>query len=107
MQRTTSQNRAIHLYIELISRELQNNGHSLNVLLKDTYEIPATSGALKEIIVKPLCKAMFGIDSTTKLTTKQVDELYEVINKQLAEKCEVHIPFPTGLESSPNNDQNY
>jgi hypothetical protein len=29
------------------------------------------------------------------MTTKQINELYDIINKQVGEHCQIHIPFPS------------
>jgi len=42
---------------------------------------------------KPLQEAMFGIKSTTKLTTGQINELFDVFCKFFAEKG-IEITFP-------------
>jgi hypothetical protein len=92
--RTALQNRALHKYIRDVANEMANNGHSLNVILKPTFEIPSNEKTFKHVIVHPLIKAIFGIESTKDMTTKQINELYDIINKQVGEHCQIHIPFP-------------
>jgi hypothetical protein len=102
-QRTTAQNRAIHKYFEMVADALDREGHSVQDVLKlaRKADIRPTPEIVKEVMWKPIQKAMYGTDSTTQLTTAQVDKVYEVMNKFLSEQMEVvHTPFPSRDEQS-------
>lgn len=94
-QRTAQQNKALHKYIGELSLEMMSAGQDLNAVLKEGYKIPATADVIKAVIIKPLCKVMFGVDSTTKLTSPQITELYDVVNKNFGERVGIHVPFPS------------
>lgn len=63
--------------------------------LKPSVEIPWTDKAVKEHIWKPIMKAQLNKDSTTQLTTKEIDEVFDTINKHMGEKFSLHTPFPS------------
>ncbi len=60
----------------------------------------STAEALvKELLWKQTQKIVLGKESTTQMTTKEVNEIYEVINRFLA-KHGVHIAFPSIIGES-------
>jgi len=96
-KRTSAQNRAIHKYLELVAEALDREGHSLqNVTAAiKRAEIRPTTNALKEVIWRPLQQIMLGKDSSTELTTAEVDKVYEAMNAFLGREFHIHVPFPT------------
>lgn len=93
--RTIRQNSAIHKYFELLADELNNAGYSMMKVLNHEAEIPWTPASVKEHLWRPIQKAQLGKESTTKLETKEVGEVYETLNRHIAEKLGVHVPFPS------------
>ena len=93
-QRTAQQNRALHLYFELIADQLNEAGLDMRAVLKPEVEIPWTARNIKEFIWRPVQKLQLGKDSTTNLTTKEIDIVFETVNRHLA-KHGVHVPFPS------------
>lgn len=57
-------------------------------------DVPPTMEAIK-VIYKSIAKSMFGVDSTTKLESGQVDKVWEVLAKAVSEETGVHIGFPS------------
>jgi len=102
-ERTTQQNKSIHLWLTQVADELDKNGHTLQDVVKSIKraEIRPTMESLKEVMWKPLLLIMFNKKSTTKMTTKEVDKIYDVANKFLADNFELHVPFP----SQENNNE--
>ena len=98
-QRTTLQNKAMHLWFTQLSTTLNDAGLDIRETLKDDFEIPWTETSIKELMWKPVQKIMFGKESTTKPTPAQYIEIYEVINRKMAEKG-VYVPWPTDYERS-------
>ena len=95
-KRTLKQNNAIHLYCELLAKELNTLGLDMRVVLKPDYRIWWTTESIKENIFKPVVNAMYSVDSTTKLEKQQVDKVHEQIMQMLGEKFGVeYIPFPS------------
>ncbi len=103
VQRSNSQNRAIHKYLDMVAHELQNQGQTLsNVVAKiPVLEITPTTHALKEVLWKPVQEAILGKKSTKELTTAEVNKVYEMVSVFLANQFEISLPFPS-YEDSPN-----
>lgn len=97
MIRTSQQNKAIHKYLEMVSEALDREGHTMQDVIKaiKRAEIRPTKNALKEVVWKPLQEIVLGKTSTTELETKDVDKIYEIMNKWLGDHFELHVPFPT------------
>lgn len=99
-QRTKPQNRSIHKVCRMLSEGLNNKGQymvrALKVLRKSPeVEIPWTPEEVKRLLWRPVQKAMFDTESTTELSTIQVSQVFEVLNKNLAEKLGVSCEFPS------------
>ena len=93
--RTSHQNKAIHLYCGMVSRKLNLGGFDfVEVMKRMEVDIPATSTRVKEDIWRPIQTSMLEIKSTTKLKTKQVSEVYEVMNRFTSERFGFGVAFP-------------
>ena len=95
MNRTDKQNDSLHLWFELISQILNDSGKDMRVFLKPEIEIPWTKDNFKNFVWRPVQEHLVGKKSTTELTTKEVSEVYEVLNRFLGEKHGIHVPFPS------------
>lgn len=94
-QRTLQQNKALHLFCRMLSDALNDAGYDVRTTLKQDFEIPWSDSLVKELIWKPVMKAMDGIDSTTEMNTVDPSEIYEVVNRHLSEKFGVSVPWPS------------
>lgn len=94
-KRTNQQNRALHMLFNLISEELNEHGLDMRKTLKPEVDIPWNPGTVKEYLWRPIQKAQLNKSSTKKLTTKEIDEVFDTINKHLGERLGIHIPFPS------------
>ncbi len=95
--RTLSQNSALHLYLSMMSDELNDSGFTQRKLwdtMKDGFEIPVTPEMLKEV-AKGVSKKMFNEPKTSLLTTIQLSALYEAINSAFGQCAGVSLPFPS------------
>ena len=98
--RTSIQNRALHLFFNQVAKELNDIGLPFiyRGLKGQEMEMQWTGLLFKEMTWKPIQKAMFGTESTTKLIrSKQIDSIFEVINKFFAERGIV-INFPNQFD---------
>jgi len=93
--RTPKQNNSIHAYFDLLADELNAAGLDMRQVLKPSVDIPWTASSIKEFIWKPIQKAMLGKESTTELETKEVDKVFDVLNRHMGEKFNIHVPFPS------------
>ena len=99
--RTLLQNRAIHKYLEMVAHELQNQGVTMQEVVKkvDWIEITPTKDSIKSVIWKPIQETILGKRSTTELTTAEVDKVYDIMSMFLAKQFEISLPFPNEQET--------
>ena len=58
-------------------------------------EIKPTEENVKESFVKPVMNALYpDIESTTEMSTAQVIEVYDTLNKALGQRLGIHVPWP-------------
>lgn len=93
-KRTSLQNRALHLYFTQLAKTLNDAGLDMKKVLKPEIDIPWNGETIKEYIWRPVQKAQLNKASTTELTTKEIDEVFDTINRHLA-KFGVHKAFPS------------
>jgi hypothetical protein len=79
----------------MLSDELNNAGLDLIHTLRHDVAIPWNPSLVKELLWKKVQKAQLGKRSTTKLTTKEIDIVFETLNRHLGEKLGVHVDFPS------------
>ncbi|MBD3282081.1 MAG: hypothetical protein GF387_00490 [Candidatus Portnoybacteria bacterium] len=94
-QRTKRQNNALHLYFELLARELNESGQDMRQVLKESVDIEWTADNVKNYLWRPIQKSILGKKSTTKLKTDDINKVYEPLNRFLGEKTGVYVPFPS------------
>ena len=89
--RTNAQNRSLHLYLKMISDQLNNEGHTFQNPIG--IEMPYTMLFLKEIYWKPIQKDLFDIDSTKDLTTEMINTIIDVLSKHFGNKG-IYVEWP-------------
>ena len=94
-QRTLTQNRALHKYCSMLADALNDAGYDMKKVIKQEVDIPWSQQSAKEFLWRPIQKAVTGIDSTTKPETSQYSAIYEVLNRHMAQKFGVSVPWPT------------
>jgi hypothetical protein len=93
---TDSQRNAAWLYMTMKAKQLNEAGLEMRKVLKPTYELPWTKDSFHDHIFIPIQKAMFGTTSMRSLKKLQVSKVYDVIERELAEKFGVDIiEFPS------------
>lgn len=75
--RTLQQNKALHLWASLIAKELNSKNILMGGIFKETIEW--NMELVKIHIIKATIKKVFDLNSTTKLTRKQVDGMIDYI----------------------------
>jgi hypothetical protein len=100
--RSQSQNRSMHLMFTQIANEFNDHGLYIAKVLKPSVDVEWTPSTVKELIWRPLMKAITDKDSTAKLNTAEVDKIFKVLHKHLADKLNISIEFPS-VESLVNN----
>lgn len=93
--RTLRQNNSLWLMFTQLSDELNSSGMSMMKTLKNDAEIMWTPELVKQFIWQPFQKAVVQTESTTELTTKQIDEVFMHVQKYLGENLGMEIRFPS------------
>jgi len=93
-QRTLRQNRALHKYFSMLADALNDAGLDMKKTLKPEIEIPWTPENVKNHLWRPIQEAYLTKESTTELETPDVQKVYKVLDRYLAEKHGVSIAFP-------------
>ena len=96
--RTERQNNAMHLWFRQMAEKLNDAGYSNKHPFNLQVEIPFTEGLVKEMLYKPIIKAMYQKTSTTKLTGRELSEAAEVLVRWLSEKKGIYVPFPQSIK---------
>ena len=74
--RTLKQNRALHKLFTQMAESLNDAGFDMRRTLKETIDIPWTPENVKNFIWRPIQEAQLGKESTTELTTYDIDTVY-------------------------------
>jgi hypothetical protein len=94
-QRTAKQNRALHKFFSQLSIELNTAGLDMRIVLKPSYQLWWTPKMVKEHLWKSVQEAMYQKKSTTELTTKELDKIFEQLQHILGEKFGLELEFPS------------
>ena len=93
-QRTAQQRKAIEVYCREVAKALDESGQSVQTVF--TMPVSITQKNIKEHMFKVVMTALFPeIHSTTELNTKQVSQVYENMNRVIAERYGVSVPWPS------------
>lgn len=97
--RTPKQNSALHLYFTLLADELNAAGLDMRHVIRDEVDIPWSAYTVKNHLWRPIQESQLGKESTTKLTTKEIDLIYDTLNRVIGERVGIHVPFPSEEEA--------
>lgn len=92
--RTPTQNNALHKYFELVATELNDAGYDIKKTIAHQMDIPWSLESVKELIWRQAQKTLKGKVSTTELLTNEINDIYDVVNRYLAQ-FGIHVPFPS------------
>lgn len=94
MQRTQKQNNSLHKFCELLAEAMDEAGIDMKTAVKAP--IRPTKENVKETIVKVVMNALYpDVESTTQLTTKELQEVYENVNRFTGQLWGIHVPWPS------------
>ena len=94
-KRTISQNRMLHLYFELLAKTLNSAGLDMKEVLKPGIDIPWTKDMVKEHLWRPIQEAYVKKESTKDLTKKELNDVFDILNRHLGEKFGIHEELPS------------
>jgi len=96
-QRSALQNSSLHKYCANISGDMNAAGYTQRQLVgsfKQGFELPVTPAMIKDIF-REVGKAMFKKDSTRKLTTVEIQKVYEVVDARFGEITGIRSEWPS------------
>lgn len=102
--RTLLQNRSIHKYFQEVADMLNESGIPIAVFYSDI-EADYTKEAVKSLF-RAFLKEKYGKDSTKQMDTKEVQEVWEEVNRHLS-KHGIHIPFPSREQLINYDDERF
>ena len=92
--RTSAQNRALHLWCDKIANTLNKNNLYMTGLFQN--DIEWTMDLVKTQIIKSVISKTLGINSTTKMKRKDIDQLVDYITLVFGQSFGIQIPdFPS------------
>ena len=93
-KRSIKQNAALHLWFQQLADTLNQDGFDMRAVIKPEIDIMWTDYCVKEYLWRPVQIALCGKKSTTRLNTEMINKIYDVINKAIGERVDIHVPFP-------------
>jgi hypothetical protein len=91
--RTNQQNKAIYAYCNEVAEQLVARGKDMREVLKPSVEITPTKTLVMDYIWRPIQIILFDKKSTASLLKCEVNAVYEVVSKHLAEKHDIAVRF--------------
>ena len=95
--RTLSQNASLHLWLTMMSDAMEESGYTHRKLweaMKGSFDIPVTMEMLKDI-AQNVSFDMFKQKHTSKLSTVEMQKLYETLNAAFGQSVGVSMPWPS------------
>jgi hypothetical protein len=104
-QRTNSQNKALHLWCEMVAQVLNDAGMEMIVQIPDksrkAWEVPWTKTSVKEQIWRPVQIAMTDKESTAEAERAEYNMIYETICRRFSQSFGLTLPAWPDKEAKP------
>lgn len=94
-KRTITQNKALHVYFELLATALNDAGLDMKRTLKPEVDIPWSAVSVKEHLWRPIQKAIIDKQSTKEASTAEYGPVYETLNRHTSDRFGISIPWPS------------
>ena len=94
--RSAKQNAALHACFRRLSANLNDAGFGVPHPLKPELEIPWTETSVKELLLRPIIRAMYDKEATSQLTTDELSKAIGVMLNRVAELTGVVEEFVLG-----------
>ena len=94
-RRTNAQNNALAVYCRHLAEALNDAGYDMKRTLKQEIDIPWTEDKVRQFLWKPIQLIVINKESTTEANTDEYSKVYDVLNRQIATKFGVSVPFPS------------
>ncbi len=93
--RTSQQNKSLHKFCEEVANELNSQGINIQLFLKHAVDLDWTKNSVKELIWRPIQKALVNKGSTTELDkVSDIDLIYDHINRHLSITFGISVEWP-------------
>jgi len=95
--RTVLQNRSAHLYFRMMADGLNNAGIDQVALMKsfkEGFKIPNTMESIKGLFSR-VAAVMLGEERTSRLSTKEIQQIYEAVDRGMNQKFGITYPWPS------------
>ena len=80
----------------MLAIALNDVGYEMKaVLAVKEVDVPWTKESIKEVLYRPIMVAMLDKRSTAEMDTKEVSDVWDVLNRHLGEHFGVNLPFPS------------
>jgi len=92
-QRTVQQQKAIEVFCKMLADTLNDAGFDMQAVFDvKSVSVPWSQETVKDILFKPIAKALFSVDSTVNLERGDCGRVHEVLCRQLATSLGVTCP---------------
>ena len=95
LKRTIQQNKSMHRYFRLLAEALNDAGLDARKTLKPGVDIPWTPEMVKDLLFRPIMKAMTGKSSTTQMDTVDPSQVHAVLDLHTSERFGITISWPS------------
>lgn len=85
----------MHKYFEMLAQALNDAGLDVQHTLAKPIELPWSELLVKELIWRQVQAVCTGKQSTADLDTPEVDEIYRIIDRHLAQTHGISVAFPS------------
>ena len=94
MQRTGQQNKALHKYCQMVADDMNAAGYVADEVI--TLPIRLTGDLVKDCIFRRIMSALYkDYESTTELSTTEIQDVYLNMSRALGEKFGISTPWPS------------
>lgn len=96
-KRSLTQNRSLHLFFTKLAHAMNDKGMTLDIpnpmKAGEAMEVMPTDILIKELLWKPIQMQLFGYESTTDLTTQDINHILDVLANAFSQSG-IGISFP-------------
>jgi hypothetical protein len=103
MQRTNQQNKSLQKGCELLAGQFNDAGLDMRKVLKPEVDIPWTRDSIREQMFNPISIIMHDGRTSSQLDTKEIKEVWAVVNRFTGEKHGITQEWPS--EESLSEEQ--
>ncbi len=91
---TSSQKRAMWLYLQNIAEAMDEAGYDMRQALREDIRIKPNKQLVKEYMWNPVQQAITAQASSKKITTAELDEIQDTLGRHIAQKFGIVVRFP-------------